>query len=252
MTVEQYDAEFDMLSRFAPEMIATEAARADKFVRGLRLDIQGLVRAFRPANHADALCLAVDLSLQERANTSKAAGRGSTSGQKRKAEQQPVPVPQRNFRSGGEFRRFQQKPFEAGEAARGKPLCTTCRKHHLGRCLFRTRTCFKCRQEGHTADRCPLRLTGNAQNQGAGAPHQGRVFATNKTEAERAGTVVTGTLPVLRHYALVLFDSGSSHSFISSAFVLHARLEVEPLHHVLSVSTPSGECMLSKEKVKAC
>ncbi|KAL0560205.1 hypothetical protein IC582_000605 [Cucumis melo] len=252
MTVEQYDAEFDMLSRFAPEMIATEAARADKFVRGLRLDIQGLVRAFRPATHADALRLTVDLSLQERANSSKTAGRGSTSGQKRKAEQQPVPVPQRNFRSGGEFRRFQQKPFEAGEAARGKPLCTTCGKHHLGRCLFGTRTCFKCRQEGHTADRCPLRLTGNAQNQGADAPHQGRVFATNKTEAEWAGTMVTGTLPVLGHYALVLFDSGSSHSFISSAFVLHARLEVESLHHVLSVSTPSGECMLSKEKVKAC
>ena len=63
---------------------------------------------------------------------------------------------------------------------------------------------------------------------------------------------MTGTLPVLGHYALVLFDSGSSHSFISSAFVLHARLEVEPLHHVLSVSTPSGECMLSKEKVKGC
>ncbi|KAL4016769.1 hypothetical protein IC575_024426 [Cucumis melo] len=231
ITVEQYDAEFDMLSRFAPEMIATEAVRADKFVRRLRLDIQGLT-----------------------------AGRGSTSGQKRKAEQQPVPVPQRNFKSGGEFRRFQQKPFEAGEVARGKPLgttcgkplCTTCGKHHLGHCLFGTRTCFKCRQEGHTADRCPLRLTGNAQNQGACAPHQGRVFATNKTEAERAGTVVTGTLPILGHYALVLFDSGSSHSFISSAFVLHARLEVEPLHHVLSVSTPSGECMLSKEKVKAC
>ncbi|KAL0544353.1 hypothetical protein IC582_019467 [Cucumis melo] len=252
MTVEQYDAEFDMLSRFAPEMIATEAARADKFVRGLRLDIQGLVRAFRPATHADALRLAVDLSLQERANSSKTAGRGSTSGQKRKAEQQPVPVPQRNFRPGGEFRSFQQKPFETGEAARGKPLCTTCGKHHLGRCLFGTRTCFKCRQEGHTADRCPLRVTGIAQNQGAGAPHQGRVFATNRTEAEKAGTVVTGTLPVLGHYALVLFDSGSSHSFISSAFVSHARLEVEPLHHVLSVSTPSGECMLSKENVKAC
>ncbi|KAL0536770.1 hypothetical protein IC582_025731 [Cucumis melo] len=252
MTVEQYDAEFDMLSRFAPEMIATEAARADKFVRGLRLDIQGLVRAFKPATHVDALRLAVDLSLQERANSSKTAGRGSTSGQKRKAEQQPVPVPQRNFRPGGEFRSFQQKPFETGEAARGKPLCTTCGKHHLGRCLFETRTCFKCRQEGHTADRCPLRVTGIAQNQGAGAPHQGRVFATNRTEAEKAGTVVTGTLPVLGHYALVLFDSGSSHSFISSAFVSHARLEVEPLHHVLSVSTPSGECMLSKEKVKAC
>ncbi|TYK29802.1 gag protease polyprotein [Cucumis melo var. makuwa] len=165
----------------------------------------------------------MDLSLQERANSSKVPGRGSTSGQKRKAEQQPISVPQWNFRSGGEFRRFQQKPFEAGEAA-----------------------------EESRSDRCPMRLTGNAQNQGAGAPHQGKVFATNKIEAERAGTVVAGTLPLLGHYALVLFDSGSSHSFISSAFVLHARLEVEPLHHVLSVSTPYGECMLLKEKVKAC
>ncbi|TYK25799.1 ty3-gypsy retrotransposon protein [Cucumis melo var. makuwa] len=127
-TVEQYDMEFDMLSRFAIEMIATEAGKADKFVRGLKLDIQG---------------------------------RGLTSGQKRKAEQQPILVPQRNFRP-------------------------------------------------------------------------------------------SGMLPVLGHYALVLFDSGSSHSFISSAFVLHARLEVEPLHHVLSVSTPSRENMLSEEKVKAC
>ncbi|KAA0040423.1 gag protease polyprotein [Cucumis melo var. makuwa] len=42
----KYDADFDMLSRFGLEMIATEAVRADKFVRGLRLDIQGLVRAF--------------------------------------------------------------------------------------------------------------------------------------------------------------------------------------------------------------
>ncbi|KAL4037900.1 hypothetical protein IC575_001501 [Cucumis melo] len=147
MTVEQYDAEFDMLSRFALEMIATEAARADKFVR---LAIKGLVRAFRPATHVDALRLTVDLSLQERANSSKGAGRGSTSGQKRKAKQQPISVPQRNFKSGGEFRRFQPKPFEAGEAARGKPLC---------------------RQEGHTADRCPMRIIENAQNQGASAPH---------------------------------------------------------------------------------
>ncbi|KAA0052124.1 ty3-gypsy retrotransposon protein [Cucumis melo var. makuwa] len=231
-------------------MIATKAAKADKFVRGLRLDIQGLVRAFQPATHADALRLAVDLSLQKRANSSKVAGRGSTLGQKRKVEQQPTSVPQRNFRSGGEFRRFQQKPFEAGEAARGKPLCTTCGKHHLGRCLFGTRICFKCRQEGYTVDRCPMRLTGNAQNHGAGAPHQGKIFATNKTEAERAGTVVTGMLLVLGHSALVLFDSSSSHSFISSTFVLHAHLEVEPIHHVLSVSTPSRKCMLSKEKVK--
>ena len=63
---------------------------------------------------------------------------------------------------------------------------------------------------------------------------------------------MTGTLSVLGNYALVLFDSGLSHSFICFVFVSHACLEVEPLDHVLSVSTPSGESMLSKEKTKAC
>ncbi|KAL0549384.1 hypothetical protein IC582_013866 [Cucumis melo] len=64
--------------------------------------------------------------------------------------------------------------------------------------------------------------------------------------------MVTGTLPILGHYAFVLFDSGSSHSFISSVFVQHVGLEVEPLGSVLSVSTPFGEVLLSKEKIKAC
>ncbi|TYJ97506.1 gag-protease polyprotein [Cucumis melo var. makuwa] len=39
MTVEQYDVEFDMLSRFDPDVIRDEAVGTEKFVRGLRLDI---------------------------------------------------------------------------------------------------------------------------------------------------------------------------------------------------------------------
>lgn len=61
-----------------------------------------------------------------------------------------------------------------------------------------------------------------------------------------------GMLPILGHHALVLFDFGLSHSFISIVFVKHAMLELEPLHFVLSVSTPFGEIMLAKEKIKAC
>ncbi|TYK13548.1 gag-protease polyprotein [Cucumis melo var. makuwa] len=37
MTVEQYDVEFDMLSCFAPDVVRDEAARTEKFVKGLRL-----------------------------------------------------------------------------------------------------------------------------------------------------------------------------------------------------------------------
>ncbi|TYK09585.1 gag-protease polyprotein [Cucumis melo var. makuwa] len=66
MTVEQYDAEFDMLSALP----------------------------LTPTTHADALRLALDLSLHERANPSKAAGKGSALGQKRKVESQPNVTPQ--------------------------------------------------------------------------------------------------------------------------------------------------------------
>ncbi|TYK22171.1 ty3-gypsy retrotransposon protein [Cucumis melo var. makuwa] len=78
MSVEQYDVEFDMLSRFISDVVRNEAARIDKFVSGLRLDLQSFVRAFRPTTYADALHLIVDMSLHERANPSKVAGRGST------------------------------------------------------------------------------------------------------------------------------------------------------------------------------
>ncbi|XP_038896728.1 uncharacterized protein LOC120084986 [Benincasa hispida] len=85
-------------------------------------------------------------------------------------------------------------------------------------------------------------------------PHQqqGCVYSITLQEAENSGTVVIGTLPILGHHALVLFDSESSRSFILSIFDKHAMLELELLCYVLSVSTPSREIILAKEKIKVC
>ncbi|KAA0057117.1 ty3-gypsy retrotransposon protein [Cucumis melo var. makuwa] len=251
MTVEQYDVEFDMLSRFAPDVVRDEAARTEKFVRGLRLDLQGIVRALRPATHADALCIALELCLQERVDPSKAAGRGSNLGQKRKAESQPALAPQRDLRSGGVFQWHRQELAAAGRTLRELPTCGRCGRVHGGRCLLGSGVCFRCKQPRLNTDVYPQKIIRTTPHQPS-ASQQGRVFVTTRQEAERAGTVVTSTLPILGHYAFVLFDSGSSHSFISSVFVKHVGLEVEPLGSVLFVSTPSGEVMLSKEKIKAC
>ncbi|XP_038875005.1 uncharacterized protein LOC120067526 [Benincasa hispida] len=81
---------------------------------------------------------------------------------------------------------------------------------------------------------------------------QGSVFFTTRHKAKKLGIMVTGTFPILGHYALVLFDSDSSHSFISSIFIKHAMLRSEPLPFALSISTPSGEIMLATKKDKAC
>ncbi|KAL4014570.1 hypothetical protein IC575_026777 [Cucumis melo] len=237
-----------MLSRFAPDVVRDEAARTEKFVRGLRLDLQGIARA-SPALMQTHYSMP-DLSLHERANSSKAASRGSSLGQKKKAEPQPALAPQRDLRLGGVFQRHRQELAAAGRTLRELPPCGRCGRVHGGRCLLGSGVCFPCRQPGHTADACPRKPLETTPHQPS-ASKQGRVFATTRQEAERAGTV-TGTLPILGHYAFVLFDSGSSHLFISSVFVQHVGLEVEPLGSVLSVSTPSGEVLLSKEKIKAC
>ncbi|XP_031744116.1 uncharacterized protein LOC116404788 [Cucumis sativus] len=193
MTVEEYDQEFDMLSRFAPELVSNEQARADRFVKGLRDEIRGFVRALKPTTQAEALRLAVDMSIGKDERQPRSFDKGSSSGQKRKVEQRTVGVPQRNLRPGDPFRSFQQSSGGAGDTTRERPVCNTCGKRHLGRCLMGTRVCYKCKQEGHMADRCPLRSTGaGSSSQGERPPQRGTIFATNRSEAEKAGTVVTG------------------------------------------------------------
>ena len=57
-------------------------------------------------------------------------------------------------------------------------------------------------------------------------------------------------LLVFGHLALVLFDSGSKHSFASEEFVELAHLEKELLEITLSVSTPTHELLLATHRVK--
>ncbi|TYK30801.1 pol protein [Cucumis melo var. makuwa] len=166
MTVEEYDAKFDMLSHFAPNVVKDEATKTEKFVRAL------------------------DLSLHERADPSKAADKGSTLGQKRKVESQPVLAPQQDLRSGGVFKRHRQELVAAGRTLRELAACRRCGRVHGGRCLIGSGVCFRCKQPGHTANVCPQNLIGTTPHQPP-ALQQGRVFATTRQEAERAGTLVT-------------------------------------------------------------
>ena len=52
--------------------------------------------------------------------------------------------------------------------------------------------------------------------------------------------MIRGTLLVFNFRATVLFDTGASHSFISSAFASGLGLEVDYLGSTLTVDTPVG------------
>jgi hypothetical protein len=60
-------------------------------------------------------------------------------------------------------------------------------------------------------------------------------------EAQQAQDGVLGMFLASSHPATVLFDSGASHSSISSSFVAKHHLPITIMKHTMLVSSPGGE-----------
>jgi hypothetical protein len=60
-------------------------------------------------------------------------------------------------------------------------------------------------------------------------------------EAQQAQDVVLGMFLATSHPATILFDSGASHSFITSSFVAKHNLLIANMKHTMLVSSPGGE-----------
>ena len=64
------------------------------------------------------------------------------------------------------------------------------------------------------------------QDADARPAEQGTAYAATADEAVQDAAIVTGTLPIHSIPAIVLFDSGSTHTFLAQAFVDRVGLEV--------------------------
>jgi hypothetical protein len=69
----------------------------------------------------------------------------------------------------------------------------------------------------------------------------GKVNHMTSDEAQQAEDVVLGMFLVSSHPAIVLFNSGASHSFIPSSFVAKHNLPIANMKHTMLVSSPGGE-----------
>jgi hypothetical protein len=69
---------------------------------------------------------------------------------------------------------------------------------------------------------------------------QGRLNFTTMADIPEGAPVMTGIFSVLKYPAIIIFDSGASHSFISAKFSAKCQL---PFHHTnggITISTPRG------------
>jgi hypothetical protein len=69
----------------------------------------------------------------------------------------------------------------------------------------------------------------------------GRVNHMTSDEAQQAPDVVLGMFLASSHPATILFDSGASHSFVSSSFVVKYSLPIATMKHTMLVSSSGGE-----------
>jgi len=153
--------------------------------------------------------------------------------QSRQAQFQQQRPQQQQSRPGGQFSR----PAQQAQQQTQRPVSQAPRPQAPGPQQPQkgglVGPCFHCGEMGHLANRCPRK----SQQQ----PQRARVNHVVLEDAQDAADVVIGTFPVSSFAATVLFDSGATHSFISSEFVRRHDLASAPMKNNILVTSPGGE-----------
>ncbi|GJW17301.1 transposon ty3-G gag-pol polyprotein [Tanacetum coccineum] len=134
------------------------------------------------------------------------------------------------------------------------PLCTTCGKPHPGVCYKATGGCFTCGSTQHKVKDCPQ----GKQKQSMPAdfarlpPTTGRVYATTRDQAAKTSGTITGILYIDDRTVFVLFDTGATHSIISTTFAKKLNMTPTPLIERVIISTPMKNHILIDHEYVNC
>ncbi|XP_075633934.1 uncharacterized protein LOC142606477 [Castanea sativa] len=141
--------------------------------------------------------------------------------------------------------------------AQGRSLtCPTCGRFHGDKpCFFEGKACYNCGKTGHLA-----RSYTSPQQNSMAQPRkddqrrkaQGRVFALTPQDVQASDTVVAGILPLFSNFAKTLFDSRSTHSFISTRYAKLCDKKPGHMDYDLSVATPIGDSLVCNYMLKSC
>jgi hypothetical protein len=117
--------------------------------------------------------------------------------------------------------------------------------------------CFNCGSSSHFIKNCPQPRksfqgqTSNLSSKGKGKKQivqvrQGRVNFTTLSELPEGAPIMTGTFTIHHQPAVILFDSGATHSFISPTFGTKVDLDFYHTKGTYMITTPGGKTALNQ------
>ena len=101
--------------------------------------------------------------------------------------------------------------------------------------------CYHCNELGHTYKFCPKRGQQGQASHSNRPMAPGRVYVTTREEATASPNVIQGMVSIRGHSVEVLFDSGATHSFITTKLILRLSRCTDRTPIMLKKALPHGE-----------
>ncbi|XP_035835696.1 uncharacterized protein LOC118483976 [Helianthus annuus] len=205
-----YLTSFNTLSRLVPYLVTPEPKRIARFIGGMAPEIKASVKASRPATFRSA----ADISLSLTLDAVRQRSLRNADAEKRKREDDGSWRSEKKRKGNNDHKKGSGS--KKGDQQTGdKPRCKVCKKHHFGRCRYKSRsqsqpkvcgickspdhkalyckklkdaTCFNCNEKGHLRPNCP-KLAKKAEE---GKKTNARIFQVNAQEAIQNDNVITG------------------------------------------------------------
>nr|GEU43001.1 reverse transcriptase domain-containing protein [Tanacetum cinerariifolium] len=221
-----YTQRFQELALMCTKFLDDETEKIDKYISGLPDNIHGNVMQKDNKRKADD-------SLRN--------------------NQQQQPYKKQNV-----ARAYTTDPSEKKAYTENLPLCTKCNYHHIGQCAPKYNNCKK---YGHATRECRVNVNNNNNNnrvQNTGTCYECREprhFKKNCPKLKNNGNesnTVTGTFLLNNHYALILFDTGTDKSFVSTAFSALINIAPTTLENHYDVELADGKIIEVNTILRGC